>query len=106
MKNEESNQQLQRKETEQDTDLRVDLAVESTELALERTQLSWIRTTLALYGSGIGLNKGIEAMHNARIVSGNALFENAYVTGITLSIASTVLMVVNTWFYIHRLSSV
>ena len=35
------------KEAEADTDPRVDLAVEPTELALERTQLAWIRKTLA-----------------------------------------------------------
>jgi putative membrane protein len=99
---EEANQSLRQNDPEQIIDPRTKLSVEGTELALERTQLAWIRTTLTFLASGIGLDKGIEAMHKARIETGDALFENAHVIGITLSITGTVLMVITTWYYIHR----
>lgn len=96
-----SKQQL-RKEAERDTDPRVDLAVERTELALERTQLAWMRTVLGFLGSGIALDKGVEVMHKARLESGDALFQNAHIIGITLSITGTFLMLITTIFYIRR----
>lgn len=94
--------QALRKEAEQDADPRVDLAIQRTEFALERTQLAWIRTTLAFIASGIGVDKGMEAIHDARLQSGNALFENAHIIGISLSIAATVLLLLVTLFYISR----
>jgi uncharacterized membrane protein YidH (DUF202 family) len=60
-----SNEQLLRNDAEHGIDPRVDLAVERTEFAAERTQLAWIRTNLALLGSGVALDKGIEAVHKA-----------------------------------------
>jgi putative membrane protein len=102
MSKETSNVEQARKVAEAETDPRVDLAVERTELALERTQLAWIRTTLALLGSGIALDKGLEAMHRARIESGNALVQDAHFLGLSLSIAGTVLMIFTTWYYIRR----
>ena len=99
---EDLNQQSLRKEAEKDADPRVDLAVERTELALERTQLAWIRTTLTFLGGGIALDKGIEAMHEARVESGNALVQNAHFVGLTLSMAGTVLMILTTWNFIRR----
>ena len=104
MEKEKSNQQL-RKEAEQDSDPRVDLAVERTEYALERTQLAWIRTVLSLLGGGIALDKGVEAIHKARVDTGNSLVDNAHAIGIALSIAGTLLMVITTIFYIRRSQS-
>jgi uncharacterized membrane protein YidH (DUF202 family) len=83
-------------------DPRIDLAIERTEYALERTQLAWIRTTLSFLGSGIALDKGMEFIHQARVQENKALFENAHVIGITLSCAGTLLMILTTWFFIHR----
>lgn len=100
-----SNEELLRKEAEHDADPRVDLAVERTEFALERTQLAWIRTSLALLGSGVALDKGIEAVHQARVESGDALVRNAHMIGIYLSVAGTLLMLLNTWRFIRRLRS-
>jgi putative membrane protein len=99
---EDSKKELQRKEAEKDADPRVDLAVERTELALERTQLAWIRTVLSFIAGGIGLDKGMEAIHKNRVESGNALVENAHAIGILLSLAGTVLMALTTWYYIRR----
>ena len=99
---EDSKQQLLRKEAEQDTDPRVDLAVERTELALERTQLAWIRTTLTFLATGIALDKGIEAIHNSRVQSGTSLTDNAHIIGISLSITATALLLLVTLYYIRR----
>ena len=103
MENEKFETQQLRKEAEADTDPRVDLAVERTELALERTQLAWIRTTLTFIGSGIALDKGMEAIHRSRLESGNALVQNAHAIGITLSMGGTILLLITTLYYIKRI---
>jgi uncharacterized membrane protein YidH (DUF202 family) len=97
-----SKQELLRKEAELDSDPRVDLAVERTELVLERTQLAWIRTTLTFVATGIALDKGVEAIHQSRLQSGDALFDNAHIIGISLSITATVLLLLVTLFYLRR----
>jgi len=104
MEKEESDQQL-RKEAEQDADPRVDLAVERTEYALERTQLAWIRTVLSMLGGGIALDKGVEAIHKARVETGVSLVNSAHAIGIALSITGTLLMLFTTIFYIRRSQS-
>jgi putative membrane protein len=84
-------------------DPRIDLAIERTELAMERTQLAWIRTTLAFLGSGIALDKGVEAIRQGRLESGNAFFEHAHMVGLSLSITGTVIMIYATWYFMKRL---
>ena len=79
-------------------------ALEATLYALERTLLAWIRTTLALLGSGIALDKGMEYIHQTRVLSGTALFENAHVIGIVLSCFSTLLLFLSTLFSYQRLA--
>lgn len=98
-----TNNEKLRMESEQDTDPRVDLAVERTELAWDRTQLAWIRTCLGFIGSGIALDKGMEAIHNSRIVSGTAIVKNAHFIGLTLSMGGTLLMIFTTWLFIRRM---
>jgi putative membrane protein len=100
-----SEREMLRKQAEEETDPRVDLAVERTELALERTQLAWIRTSLTLLAGGIGLDKGLEFIRETRIEKGIALFENAKILGIVLSIMATLLMILSTWFYARRSST-
>lgn len=99
---EDSKKALKREDAENTADPRVDLAVERTQYALERTQLAWIRTVLSLLGGGIALDKGIEAMHKARIETGDSLVNNAHAIGIALSITGTLLMLFTTIFYIRR----
>jgi putative membrane protein len=84
-------------------DPRIDLAIERTELAIERTQLAWIRTTLAFLGSGIALDKGVEAIRQGRMESGNAFFKHAHIVGLSLSIAGTCIMAYATWYFMRRL---
>ena len=98
----ETNQSVRQTDPEQIIDLRTKLSVEGTELAWERTQLAWIRTTITFLASGIGLDKGVEAMRKTRIESGDALFQNAHIIGIVLSITGTLLMLMTTWLYLRR----
>ena len=100
MENEKIN--LKQAEMEKESDPRVDLAVERTELALERTQLAWIRTVIGFLASGLALDEGVEAMHKARLETGDAFFKSAHVVGISLSVTGTLLMLIVTGFYIHR----
>ena len=79
-------------------------ALEATLYAIERTLLAWIRTTLAVLGSGIALDKGMEYIHQTRVISGTALFENAHVIGIVLSCFSTLLLFLSTLFSYQRLA--
>jgi uncharacterized membrane protein YidH (DUF202 family) len=80
-------------------------ALEATLYALERTLLAWVRTSLALLGSGIAIDKGMEYIHQTRVLSGTALFENAHVIGIVLSCFSTLLLLLSTLFSYQRLAS-
>ncbi len=105
MSKELSDVELIRKQAEAETDPRVDLAVERTELALERTQLAWIRTTLTLLAGGIGLDKGLEFIHQNRLERGVALFESGKIIGIILSLTGTLLMILSTSFYAKRSNS-
>jgi uncharacterized membrane protein YidH (DUF202 family) len=91
-----------RQQAEKESDPRVDLAVERTELALDRTQLAWIRTVLGFLGSGIALDKGIDAVHKSRIESGDALIQNAHFIGLSLSVSGTIMMMITTWYFIYR----
>lgn len=80
-------------------------ALEATLYALERTLLAWVRTSLALLGSGIAIDKGMEYIHQTRVLSGTALFENAHMIGIVLSCFSTLLLLLSTLFSYQRLAS-
>lgn len=91
-----------RKHAEADADPRVDLAVERTELAMERTQLAWARTVLTFITGGIAIDKGTEALHDARLFAGDALVKSGHVTGMFLSVTSTTLMVLTTIIYARR----
>ena len=78
------------------------LAAERTELALESTQLAWIRTVLTFMATGLAISKGVEALHESRIISGKALIENANIAGIFLTITGTVMLMVTTFYFILR----
>jgi putative membrane protein len=80
-------------------------ALEATLYALERTLLAWVRTSLALLGSGIAIDKGMEYIHQTRVLSGTSLFENAHMIGIVLSCFSTLLLLLSTLFSYQRLAS-
>ncbi|PWU03032.1 MAG: hypothetical protein C5B52_04180 [Bacteroidetes bacterium] len=83
-------------------DPRVDLAVERTLLSWERTQLAWIRTVLALVAGGIGLDKGLEVIHEQRLIKQTALVQSAQAIGISLSIIASVTIIFSTIFFVIR----
>lgn len=95
-------QQAIRVEAEQSTDPRVDLAVQRTELALERTQLAWVRTTFSLYTGGIALDKGMAALHEARVLRGDNWVHSGHGAGILLAVLGTALSVLTTYLYYRR----
>ncbi len=78
------------------------LAVERTELALERTHLAWIRTVTAIITSGFAIDKLVEAFREKRVVTGEALVQQAHMTGLVLTCTGTILMLLVTLSYIRR----
>jgi putative membrane protein len=93
-----------RAEAENDVDPRVDLAVERTELALERTQLAWVRTLLSIIGGGFVVDKAMEAIHKARLESGQAWVTHGHLAGLIFIGSGTVLMILVTVNYALRAS--
>jgi uncharacterized membrane protein YidH (DUF202 family) len=82
--------------------IREHLAAERTELALESTQLAWIRTVLTFMATGMAISKGVEALHNAKVISGKNLTIHANFAGIFLTIAGTVMLIVATFYFLLR----
>jgi len=95
-------EQTIRKEAENDVDPRVDLAVERTMLAMERTQLAWVRTVMSLITAGIAIDKGVAALHKARLLTGIAWEKNGHLAGLLLTIGGVVLMTFTTILFILR----
>ena len=98
----EDRQQI-RVEAERDADPRIDLAVERTLLAIERTQLAWVRTVMGMITAGIAIDKGFQALHQARLMSGLAWEKNGHFAGLLLTIGGTLLMILTTVIYILRI---
>ena len=90
---------------EQDADPRVDLAIDRTIFALVRTQLAWIRTVLTLMTAGLAIDKGFAALHDARMVSGEAWVKNGHFAGMVMTSSATLLIMIVTFNYIKGLGS-
>jgi putative membrane protein len=99
-----SDEQQIRIQAERDADPRIDLAVERTMLALERTQLAWVRTIIGLITAGIAIDKGFEALHAARLVTGEAWVRNGHLAGLVMTISGTLLILISGVYYIKRLN--
>ena len=91
-----------REDSEEEMDPRTDLAVERTELALERTQLAWIRTLLSMIGGGFVVDKGLAALHQSRVKSGEAWMNHAHLGGIIITGSGTLLMIMVTILYYRK----
>jgi len=87
---------------EQSADPRTDLAVMRTELALDRTQLAWVRTTFALITAGFALDKITEALHQARMVAGTNWVKTSHLSGILLTVAATLFLVITSIEYVRQ----
>jgi uncharacterized membrane protein YidH (DUF202 family) len=95
--------QQTRAKAEQDADPRIDLAVERTSYAMERTQLAWVRTVMGFITAGLAIDKGTEALHEARMVAGVAWSKNGHFAGMLLTITATALMIIATVIYVRRM---
>lgn len=83
-----------RSSAEEDADPRVDLAVLRTELALDRTQLAWVRTAFTFITAGLAIDKGAEALHQARVLAGTNWVQGSHVIGTTLATVATAFLVI------------
>jgi uncharacterized membrane protein YidH (DUF202 family) len=97
------NKQQIKSDAEQVDDPRIEIAIERTQLAYERTQLAWVRTVLALITAGIAIDKGTEALHEARIEMGEALIKDGHFSGMLLTISGTAMMLLATGIFFQRM---
>ena len=100
-----NNEQQIRAAAEQDADPRIDLAVERTILALVRTQLAWIRTIITLMTAGLAIDKGFAALHEARLISGDAWIKNGHLAGLVMTISGTLMIIIATINYVMGLKA-
>ena len=94
--------QAMRSTAEQAADPRVDLAVQRTELALDRTQLAWVRTAFTFITAGLAIDKGAAALHEARVLAGTNWVSGSHAVGITLSAASTLILLFASIMYLRE----
>lgn len=93
------NEQQTIAEAEKDADPRIDLAVDRTIFALVRTQLAWIRTSITLLTAGFAIDKGFAALHEARMVKGEAWINNGHLAGLVMTISALLLTILVTINY-------
>lgn len=94
--------QAVRSSAEQAVDPRVDLAVLRTELALDRTQLAWVRTAFTLITAGLAIDKGGEALHEARILAGKNWVSTSHFAGISLAAVATLFLLIASVEYFRQ----
>lgn len=91
-----------RTSAEETADPRVDLAVIRTELALDRTQLAWVRTAFTFITAGLAIDKGAEALHQARVLAGTNWVNGSHIAGLVLTMASTFFLVIASILYYQQ----
>jgi uncharacterized membrane protein YidH (DUF202 family) len=94
-----------RADAEQNADPRIDLAVDRTIFALIRTQLAWIRTIIGLMTAGLAIDKGFAALHEARLIAGNAWVKNGHFAGMVMTCSGTLLIIIVTVNYIKGMGA-
>jgi len=82
-------------------DPRIYLALKRTELAWDRTLLAWLRTTSALVVAGFAFDKGTQLLHQSRLATGTALVRSGHFVGLSLTAASTLLLVFVCYQYLR-----
>lgn len=93
---------MQKAEVKQELILRDILAIERTELAFERTHLAWIRTMLTIMTAGIAIDKGIEFIHQQRLLTNQAIVQNGHVIGIVITSSGILFLLLETIQFIKR----
>lgn len=91
-----------RASAEQAADPRVDLAVLRTELALDRTQLAWVRTAFTLITAGLAIDKGGEALHEARVLAAKNWVSTSHFGGISLAAVATLFLLMASVEYFRQ----
>jgi len=85
--------------TIQADDPRVDMAIERTIMASVRTQLAWIRTVVGLITAGIAIDRGIAALLESKLLTGDLWLNSGHFSGLFLALTGTLLMLVTTYHY-------
>lgn len=88
---------------EQSAHLQLALAVRRTELALDNTQLAWVRTAFTFITAGLGIDKGAEALHEARVLIGTNWLTGSHIIGTVLCAASTLLLLIESAAYFQEM---
>lgn len=83
-------------------DTGLELAVVRTELALDRTQLAWVRTAFTLITAGLAIDKGGEALHQARVLAGTNWVQGSHLIGTSLTAAATLFLVITSMAYFKQ----
>lgn len=82
--------------------IQVMLAVERTKLAVKRTHLSWIRTMFTLMTSGIAIDKGLEFIHDRRLLKNATVLESGHIIGIFMTATGVLLLLFETIQFVKR----
>jgi uncharacterized membrane protein YidH (DUF202 family) len=83
-------------------DPRVDLAVQRTKLALDRTLLAWVGTAFTLIAAGFAIDKGGQALHEARVLKSTSWVPTAHFSGIFLAAAATMFLLIASIAYFRQ----
>jgi putative membrane protein len=82
--------------------LQVDLAVQRTELALDRTQLAWVRTAFTFITAGLAIDKGTQALHEARLLAHTNWVAGSHAVCVALASASTLFLLISSVLYFQQ----
>jgi len=96
------NDEQNRQPADQSVDPRIVLAIKRTELAEDRTMLAWLRTALALMAAGVAFDKGAQLLHEKRLAAGTALVQSSHLVGLSLTAATTALLILVLFEYRKR----
>ncbi len=89
-----------------ETNAQVQLAIQRTELALERTQLAWVRTAFAIISAGLAMEKGLQALHDAKLLAERDWLTGGHYGGVFLSLIATVSLTLTTVRYRAYIQSI
>ncbi len=89
-----------------DTNVQVTLAIQRTYLALERTQLAWVRTNFAVLSAGFALDKGIEALFEAKLLTDSNWLVGGHFAGVLLAFVASLTLLWATSQYLIQVRAI